>query len=43
MSVLKYLFSNSSVNIVLVLVALQFFVNLYFAKFNFVKLIADSI
>ena len=29
--------------IVLVLVSLYFFVNLYFAKFKFVKLIADGI
>ena len=44
--ILKYLFSSSyvcTVNVVLVLVSLYFFVNLHFAKFKYVKLIADSI
>ena len=44
--ILKYLFSSSyvrTINIVLVLVSLYFFVNLHFAKFKFVKLIADGI
>ena len=44
--ILKYLFSSSNVhtvNIVLVLVSLYFFVNLRFAKFKFVKLIGDGI
>ena len=44
--ILKYLFRSSyvrTVNIVLVLVSLYFFVNLHFAEFKFVKLIADTI
>ena len=44
--ILKYLFRSSyvrTVNIVLVLVSLYFFVNLHFAEFKFVKLIADII
>ena len=44
--ILKYLFSSSyvcTVNVVLVLVSLYFFVNLHFAKLKYVKLIADSI
>ena len=43
--VLKHLFSSNActVNIVLVLVSFYFYVNLYFAKFKFVKLIADCI
>ena len=43
--ILKYLFSSSyvrTVNIVLVLVSLYFFANLHFAKFKFVRLIADG-
>ena len=42
----KHLFRSSyvrTVNIVLDLVSLYFFVNLHFAKFKFVKLIADGI
>ena len=43
--VLKHLFSSNvrAVNIALVLVSLYFYVNLHFAKFKFVKLIADGI
>ena len=44
--ILKYLFSSSyvsTVNIVLVLVSLYFFVKLHFAKFKFAKLVADDI
>ena len=43
--ILQHLFSSNvrTVNIVLVLVSLYFYVNLHFAKFKFAKLIADGI